>query len=140
MGTMVKISRFILKNKKYSVGIVRIGLAFVLLWFGIDEIMNPRNWFSYVPTWLSMISPFSPSAFITLNGIFEIIIGALLLIGFYTRIVAFIAALHLLFITIVVGYNDIGVRDFGLTLMAISLIFSGAGEISMDSKLRKGKF
>jgi len=134
---MDKIINFINKNKDYSVPIIRISLALVLLWFGIDEIINPENWFGYIPGQLSYILPFSLETFIFLNGIFEIIIGVLLLSGFYTRIVAFVAALHLLSITIAVGYNDVSVRDFGLTLMAVSLIFSGAGSFSLDNKKEK---
>jgi len=134
---MEKIKNFITKNKNYSIVIIRISLALVLLWFGIDQIINPENWFGYIPSWLNSIIPFSLETFILLNGIIEIIIGVFLLIGLYTRIIAFIAALHLLSITIAVGYNEIGIRDFGLTMMAVSLIFSGAGVISLDNKKLK---
>jgi len=106
----------------------------VLLWFGIDEIVNPENWFGYFPQSLITLLPFGLKTFFIINGSFEIIVGILLFVGFYTRIIAFIAALHLLSITIAVGYNEIGVRDFGLTIMAISLIFSGAGVLSLDNK------
>lgn len=131
------IKDFFIKNKDYSIFIVRIGLALVLLWFGIDEIINSENWFGYFPQWLIPLLPFSLKTFFILNGIFEIIVGSLLLIGFFTRLVAFISAFHLLSITLAVGYNEIAVRDFGLTLMAISLIFSGAGILSLDNKLKK---
>ena len=131
---MSNIKEFFIKNKKYSTTIIRIALALVLLWFGIDEIINPENWFGYIPQWFNNFIPFSLETFFLLNGIFEIIIGVLLFIGLYTRIIAFIAAFHLLSITIAVGYNDIGIRDFGLTLMAVSLIFSGAGVLSLDNK------
>ena len=134
---MGNIYDFLNKNKKYSTTIIRIGLALVLLWFGIDEIINPQNWFGYIPPWIASIMPLNLETFILLNGIFEIIIGILLLIGLYTRIIAFIAALHLLTITVAVGYNEIGVRDFGLTMMAISLVFSGAGVLSLDNKKEK---
>ena len=131
---MNQIKEFIIKNKDYSVAIIRIGLALVLLWFGIDEILNPENWFGYFPNSLTALLPFSLETFFIINGIFEIIVGILLFVGFKTRIIAFIAALHLLSITIAIGYNDIGVRDLGLTLMAVSLIFSGAGVLSLDNK------
>lgn len=134
---MIKIKNFIIRNQRYSTVIIRVGLALVLLWFGIDEIANPKNWLGYVPPWIAPSPAFNIESLIILNGILEIMVGILLLIGFCTRIVAFIAALHLLFITIMVGYNDIGVRDFGLLAMAISLIFSGAGDFSLDNK--KGK-
>ena len=131
------IKEFFTKNKDYSIFIIRVGLALVLLWFGIDEIINPENWFGYVPAWIISIIPISLKLFIIFNGIFEIFIGALLLIGFKTRIIALISALHLLSITLSIGYNDIAIRDFGLMLMAISLIFSGAGILSLDNKIKK---
>ena len=131
---MANIKEFFIKNKDYSTAIIRISLALVLLWFGIDEIVNPENWFGYFPESLTSLLPFSLETFFMINGIFEILVGILLLIGFYTRIIAFIVAFHLLSITIAVGYNDIGIRDFGLTLMAVSLIFSGAGVLSLDNK------
>ena len=100
---MIKIKNFIIENQKYSTALIRVGLALVLLWFGIDEIANPKNWFGFIPSWLTTSPTFNIENLIILNGILEIIVGVLLLIGFYTRIVAFIAALHLLFITIIVG-------------------------------------
>ena len=134
------IKDFFIKNKDYSVFIVRIGLALVLLWFGFDEIINSENWFGFIPTWIVSIIPFSLKTFIVINGIFEIIVGSLLLIGFFTRVVAIISAFHLLSIALAVGYNDIAVRDFGLSLMAISLIFSGAGVLSLDNTRKNRRF
>lgn len=133
---MVSISDYLIKNKNYSIVIIRISLALVLLWFGIDEVLNPEAWFGYIPIGLSQILPISNDIFITLSGIFEIIVGIMLLVGLYTRIIALIVALHLFFIIISVGYNDIGVRDFGLMAMSISLIFSGSGVFSWDNKSR----
>jgi len=132
-----KINDFLIRNKEYSVAAIRIGLALVFLWFGIDEVFNPENWFGYVPQWISSILPLSLKAFIILNGIFEIIIGIFLLIGFYTRFFALITSIHLLLIIMAVGYNEIGVRDFGLVAMAISLVFSGSGVLSLDNKISK---
>jgi len=128
---MANIKEFFVKNKDYSTVIIRIGLALVLLWFGLDEIINPENWFGYFPNTLVSLLPFSLETFFMINGILEILAGILLLVGFKTRIVAFIVALHLLSITIAIGYNDIGIRDFGLTVMAVSLIFSGSGKFSL---------
>ena len=132
---MSNIINFITKNKEYSIVIVRVGLSLVLLWFGINQIINPESFLGYVPQWLFQ----SPSVHLILmaTGVFETIIGFLLLIGIYTRIVALIAALHLLSIALSLGYNDVAIRDLGLTAMAVSLIFSGAGELSLDNKVKK---
>ena len=149
-----KIMGFIGQNQKYSAAIIRIGIAFVLLWFGINQLVNPESFLGYMPHWLYphdaqmqhehpmqlMHNIPIPSAHTILmsNGIFEAIAGILLLIGLFTRVIAFIAALHLLVIASFLGYNDIAVRDIGLAIMAASLVLSGAGPLSMDSK-RKNK-
>jgi len=124
-----------LKSKKdYSVAIIRISLALVLLWFGIDELRHPEYWVGFFPPWLTPLLPVSSDAFLAFNGLVEITIGALLLIGFYARVFGAIACLHLLFIAAAVGYNDIAIRDLGLAAMALSLVFSGAGNLSIDER------
>ena len=152
---MNKITGFAEKNQKYSATIIRVGIAFVLLWFGINQLVNPESFLGYMPHWLYphahdaqmqhehpmqlMHNIPIPSAHTVLmgNGIVDATIGLLLLVGFYTRIAAFIAALHLLGIAISLGYNDIAIRDIGLAIMAASLVFSGAGPLSFDSRQKK---
>ena len=56
---MQKIKNFIINNKNYATVIIRVSLALVLLWFGIDEIVNSENWFGYIPLWLTSNMPFS---------------------------------------------------------------------------------
>ena len=151
---MGKIKNFIAKNKNYSVPIIRAGLALVLLWFGLNQIFDSGSFLGYVPPWamphpehmmhfppihVSHSDSFNVNSIIISNGILEAIIGFFLLIGLHTRIFAFIAALHLFVISVSLGYNDIAVRDLGLTLMAVSLIFSGGGEFSLDNKKQKSR-
>lgn len=149
-----KFKEFFEQNKKYSTDIVRIAVSLVFLWFGINQLIDPESFLGYVPQWIYQQEPqmmmhgfmqFMQRApnfvytIILLNGIFETIFGALLLIGYFTRIVAFLSALHLFGIAFSLGYNDIAIRDFGLALATLSLVFSGAGELSLDSQLRKKK-
>jgi len=153
---MEKIKNFIQTNKKYSTDIVRIALSIVFLWFGINQLVNPESFLGYVPQW---IYPHEPQmmhehhfqfmhgipnvqvhAIIMSNGAFETVFGIFLILGLFTRIAAFLLAFHLFGIAFSLGYNDVAVRDFGLALATISLIFSGAGQLSLDNKLRKDKF
>ena len=152
---MNKIKNFIEKNKKYSTDIVRIAVSLVFLWFGISQLVNPESFLGYIPQWLHPHEPqmqhehplqfmhgipnVKANTIIMSNGVFESIFGFLLLAGFFTRIAAFLLALHLFGISFSLGYNDVAVRDFGLALATASLIFSGAGELSLDNKLRKKK-
>ena|SRR3990167_8087030 len=141
---MNQIKNFIEQNQKYSVAIIRIGLALVLLWFGINQAFDSDSFLGYVPAWampdhmhMMHFPQIEINTIIIFNGISEIVMGLFLLVGLYARIFAFIAAMHLFIIAVSLGYNDIAVRDFGLALMAVSLVFSGAGSLSLDRK--KGK-
>ena len=141
---MNQIKNFIERNQEYSVAIIRIGLALVLLWFGINQAFDSDSFLGYVPAWampdhmhMMHFPQIEINTIIIFNGISEIVMGLFLLVGLYARIFAFIAAMHLFIIAVSLGYNDIAVRDFGLALMAVSLVFSGAGSLSLDRK--KGK-
>jgi uncharacterized membrane protein YphA (DoxX/SURF4 family) len=71
------------------------------------------------------------------NGWFELVFGLALFVGFYTRLSAFLIAIHLLHITITVGYSAIGVRDFGLAISALSVFLSGSDIWSIDKVFEK---
>ena len=147
------IKGFIAKNRGYSITIVRLAIAFVLLWFGISQLINQESFIGYVPQWLYphdigmqhdhpiqfMHNIPTPSLHVILmaNGIFDTVAGILLLLGLFTRIASFIVALHLLGIAFSLGYNDIAIRDIGLAIAASSLIFSGAGPLSIDNKKKE---
>ncbi len=150
---MNEIKNFIGQNKKYSADIVRIAVSLVFLWFGINQLINPESFLGYIPQWLYPHGPqmqhehpfqfmhgipnVKVHTIIMANGIFETVFGALLLMGYFTRVAAFLLSLHLFGIAFSLGYNDIAVRDFGLAAATLSLVFSGGGEFSFDSKFRK---
>lgn len=118
--------------QKYSGFVLRIGLGIVLLWFGINEVIDPAKWSAYIPEWMPL--PFSTTTFAFINGLVEIAFALLLLAGAYTRIIAVLVALHLLGIVVSVGYNEIGIRDFGLLMSAVALALAGAGAYSVDER------
>ncbi len=115
--------------------LLRIGLASVFLWFGIDKFFNSSAWQNFIPDWFPMLMP--AEAFILLLGVVETIVGVLVLFGLFTRFAAGLAALMLIPIIISLGYNEIGVRDFGLFLLALGLSALGAGAYSLDAKFFK---
>ena len=59
--------------------------------------------------------------FIYLNGIFELILGAFLILGLFTRITALVLGINLIGIILGLGYNDVAVRDFGLMLITLAI-------------------
>jgi len=111
--------------------ILRIGIGAVIVWFGLQQINTPSSWIVYLPTWTKIL-PLSQINFVYLNGWFELIFGIILITGFFTRIVAFFLSIHLLGIVLTVGYNEIGVRDFGLFIALFSIFLHGENNQSRD--------
>jgi len=112
--------------------IVRISIAILFLWFGINQIFLPNDFRGYVPEFV-LTSNFA-SQMLLINGIFETIFGILLLLGIFVRISSFILSIHLLIITFSLGYNDIAVRDFILTLITFSICIGGADKWCLVKK------
>ena len=136
--------------KKYSPAVLRIGISLVFLWFGVNQlIINPESFIGYLPTFLqdhpdgiphehplqfAHSLPLAAHLIISLNGLFEIIFGTLLLLGFFVRISAGLLAVHLFFIALSLGYNDVAVRDFGLLAATIAVFLNGDDEFAFRRK------
>ena len=120
--------------------IIRVGLASVFLWFGIDKIVHPIFWSSFIPEWVVNVLPFSVFTInYILSGV-EIVLGLLLLLGLFTRKVAVVTALFMAGIILSVGYNDIAVRDFAILTMAIALALAKEHELTLDNYFRKSNY
>lgn len=127
------------KTKEYGPSILRIGLALVFLWFGLNQLFDPGSWVGWVPGWIHPIV--HPAIVVFVNGIFEVALGTMLLIGFMTRLSALILGVHLFFISLSVGYGGTMVRDLGLFIATFSIVLIGSGKFSLDNKFgRKGFF
>jgi len=116
---------------------LRLGLGGVFLWFGIDKFFNPSIWSRWIPEWFASFLFVEEFTFVYMTGVFEALIGLLLLIGLYTRLTAGIAAAMLMVIAASLGYNDIMIRDLGLAFMSMSIMMLGPGDNSLDRKFRK---
>ena len=115
----------------YALPLLRAGLVVLFLWFGLSQVTTPGDWLAWVPEWTSAFGV-SASTIVLLNGAFEVILGALLAVGFYTRIAALLLSIHLLFIAYEVGYNDVGVRDFVLAVATLSLALFEPDQYTID--------
>jgi uncharacterized membrane protein YphA (DoxX/SURF4 family) len=104
--------------------ILKLGLAFTLLYAGIDSLVHMQDWIGFVPTW---VSNFGISRALALHGhsFAEIILAILLLIGWKKRLVASIIALDILIIILVNGFDrsvfPVTFRDIGLLSIAVYL-------------------
>jgi uncharacterized membrane protein YphA (DoxX/SURF4 family) len=120
--------------KHYAPVVLRIGIALLLLWFGLMNIFKPGMLVGYLPTWFESVSPLAPLTFMVINGVFETLLAVLLFIGYFTRIAAFLAALHILGIGISLGYSDIAIRDIGLAIAAFAIFVHGPDEKCLEGQ------
>ena len=118
---------FVNSKNQASLWSLKIGLAAVFLWFGVDKFFHPNYWIdAWVPAnVLLFVNNFGINEiqFTYLNGIFEVVVGLSLLTGVFSRMFAFLATLFLCTVILFIGFNEVIVRDVGLIggLMAIAL-------------------
>lgn len=99
---------------------IQWGLGIVFLWIGLDIIKHPDAWIGYIPPQL----PFGldKALALKLNGIFDAILGAFLILGWWPKMVAGLASLHLIGILASQGIDQVVIRDVGLLGASLALV------------------
>jgi uncharacterized membrane protein YphA (DoxX/SURF4 family) len=105
--------------------VLRLGMSIVILWFSVQQFLHTKVWTAYVPDSAVAITHLSAVTLVYINAFFELVLGGMLIFGWHTRIVALLLALHLFDIMWVVGYGEIGVRDFGLAVATLVVSMNG---------------
>jgi len=113
-----------LKMRNAGIVLLRLGMVFVFLWFGIQQLTNPSSWVGFVPSFVDSLVGAEKIVFI--NGLFEILASILLLLNIYTRPVALLLAIHLGGIAVTLGFTPIGVRDMGLTIATLAVCLTSS--------------
>ena len=112
-------------TKKY---LLNIGLAFPLLYAGIDQILHPLDWVGFLPKWMPTFGLTDVQSLLP-HSILCLILGVALLINYKVRWVAAATALFYASITFANGVGRdfflITFRDVGLLFMAIYLAVDG---------------
>lgn len=127
-------------HKHYSTLIVRVGIAVVFLWFGIDKFFNVANWIGWIPNWMSVLIPISLDSFMYTQGVIETIAGLLMLVGYQTRLASLISVLTLFGVEISLvgtGQTELMLRDAGLLAASLSLFLTGSDCLSIDCWLNQ---
>lgn len=117
----------------------RLGLALVFTIFGVDKILSPSGWSTFLPGALHQELArlaIESSTFLWCLGLAECLLGLQLALGLLTRWTAGLAAAALAAFVLMVGFGGLGIRDLGLLCAALGLCFSGGGRWSIDSWLR----
>lgn len=104
--------------------ILRIGLAITFLWIGVLIIKQPEAWAGYLQPWAVALLPVPITQAMIGTAIFDLVIGALLLIDVLTPVAAAAGALHLLIVLTTSGITDITARDIGLLAAAVAVMLT----------------
>ncbi len=115
----------VMNNHKYAHGLLTTALVLVFLYFGIDKFLHPTIWLGFMPLWMDNLLGIGIDTWLGIIGAMEILFGLLLLfpIKKVRQMGCILIAMHLVGIVTIVGWNDIGVRDTGLLLAALALLF-----------------
>jgi uncharacterized membrane protein YphA (DoxX/SURF4 family) len=118
--------------KTYSLALPRIGLSFVFLWFGFEQLKHANEWVGFIPEIVVKYSPINATTIIHFNGAFEVVFALALFFGICTRLSALLLGLHLAHISATLGFNSISVRDFGIVMGNLFVVLYGPDELCID--------
>lgn len=114
------------QSLKYSNLVLRLFLAAVFLWFGIDKFLHPDYWFNaWVPQGFSSLwqnTGLRPIDIVYILGVFEILVGVSLVANIFVFFFSILSILFLVGNIIFNGFSEIIVRDVGLIGGLLSLI------------------
>lgn len=107
--------------------VLRLSLAFVFLWFGIDKFFHPAYWITaWLPNSVVNLGAFfhlSSHAIMYSVGVLELLVGISFASNMFVDFFALIAVIFLVAVSLFNGFNEILVRDVGLVGGLLSLVF-----------------
>lgn len=116
--------------------LLRVGLAAVFLWFGVDKFLNPGYWAMWVPEALAPV--FATDAGLYALGLVEVVLGAGLLWEHrWLREVALLTAGYLALVVVGQGVAPV-VRDLGLLAAALYLGLTTPGAAAEEPEPSTG--
>ena len=128
--------------KEYGLVFLRLGIGFAFLWAGIHKLFVAGP----APGWMTEFFASWPSlqwVMPTPLGVVEFIIGILLIVGLFTRIVSVVTTILLLGFIVTVsagvtgGFASYMWQPIAILGGAICLIFTGSRALSLDGLIWK---
>jgi len=109
-------------NRSVASLLLRIGLAFALLYAAVGAFQHPEDWAGYLPHFATTIVP--AKTMLDGFGVFQIVLAAWLLWGRYLKVSAGITAAALAGI-VVFNFNALIItfRDVTMVFAALALLF-----------------
>jgi len=99
-------------TKDFPLVFLRTILSLVVLYFAVMQLLQPEAWVLYIPSLLT--ASFDGVTLVLINALAELLLGLLLIVGIFTRIVAYLLSVHIFLIAVSIGFNPTGARDIGL--------------------------
>ncbi len=107
--------------------ILRVSLAAVFLWFGIDKFFHPIYWINaWLPDFvinLGAIFHVSVNSLVYSIGVIELLVGISLTSNMFIDFFAIIAVVFLVGISLFYGFSEVLVRDIGIIGGLLALVF-----------------
>ncbi|MEX1112323.1 MAG: hypothetical protein WEC84_02565 [Candidatus Andersenbacteria bacterium] len=95
------------------------GLGIVFLWIGLDMLRHPESWIGFLPQNIPL--GLARETALQINGVLDVALGSLLILRWWQKLVAVIAAAHLIGIVVYNGIDAVLIRDIGLLGAALAL-------------------
>lgn len=115
------------QSLRYSNLALRLSLAIVFFWFGIDKFFHPDYWVNaWVPQSVaSLVENFKLRSvdIIYVSGVFEVLVATSLVTNMFVAFFSTLAVLFMASIMFFHGLSEVLVRDIGLMGAFLSLIF-----------------
>ena len=77
--------------RKHAPLMLRIGIGLIFLYIGLQMLFHPTNWTGDIPDWADTITEVEVLIFFV--GLINFIIGDLIILGLFTRVLAIIGSL-----------------------------------------------
>jgi hypothetical protein len=116
--------------------VLRIGFAIVFGYFSVMQFIDPASWIGYLPAFLQ-----GPNALMLIyaNALLDLVLAITIGLAIFPRIAPLVGTIHLLGIAVTMGFNEIAVRDFGLAMACLALVFIREEHISSYQRRIVGK-
>ena len=97
-------------------------MAITFIWIGVLILKSPESWGGYLQPWIVNLLPTSIENVMISTAFFDIIIGILFLVDWFTWLAGLLGAFHITIVLTVSGITDITVRDIGLLTGCLAIM------------------
>lgn len=108
--------------------ILRVGMGITFLWIGILIFRSPETWGGMLLPWAYNLLPVPIAQAMISTAVLDIVVGLMLLIDYKTWIAGLVGTIHLIIVLVVVGIDEITVRDIALLTGCLAIMWNALPE------------